>query len=132
MYGEDSRKPGSYAANALLARRLIEKGVKSVQLYHRGWDQHGNLPSAIKTQCLETDQATAALIKDLKMRGLLEDTLVVWGGEFGRTSYTQGQLTEDNFGRDHHPNAFSIFMAGAGVKKGYTHGVTDDFGYNII
>ena len=132
MYGEDSRTPGTYAANALLARRMIEKGVKCVQLYHRGWDHHGNLPNAIKIQCKETDQATAALIKDLKMRGLLDDTLVVWGGEFGRTSYTQGQLTDDNYGRDHHPKAFSIFMAGAGVKPGHSYGATDDFGYNIV
>jgi len=132
MYGEDSKKPGTYAANALLARRLIEKGVKCVQLYHQGWDQHGNLPRAIKTQCEETDQPTAALIKDLKMRGLLDDTLVVWGGEFGRTSYTQGELTIDNYGRDHHPKCFTVFMAGAGVKKGFSFGATDDFGYNII
>jgi len=132
MYGEDSKKPGTYAANALLARRLIEKGVKCVQLYHQGWDQHGNLPSAIKTQCNETDQPTAALIKDLKMRGLLDETLVVWGGEFGRTSYTQGELTIDNYGRDHHPKCFTVFMAGAGVKKGFSFGATDDFGYNII
>jgi len=131
MYGEDSKKPGTYAANALLARRLIEKGVKCVQLYHQGWDHHGNLPSAIKQQCKETDQPTAALIKDLKMRGLLDDTLVVWGGEFGRTSYTQGQLTIDNYGRDHHPKCFTVFMAGAGVKKGFSFGTTDDFGYNI-
>jgi len=132
MYGEDSKKPGTYAANALLARRLIEKGVKCVQLYHQGWDHHGNLPNSIKQQCRETDQATAALIKDLKMRGLLDDTLVVWGGEFGRTSYTQGELTIDNYGRDHHPKCFSVFMAGAGVKKGFSYGKTDDFGYNII
>lgn len=131
MYGPDSRTPGTYAANALLARRLIEKGVKSVQLYHQGWDHHGNLPNAIKTQCKETDQPTAALIKDLKQRGLLEDTLVVWGGEFGRTSYTQGQLTPTNYGRDHHPRCFTIFMAGAGIKGGMTYGATDDFGYNL-
>tara|TARA_Y100000385_G_C13104834_1_gene646882 strand:- start:3851 stop:5290 length:1440 start_codon:yes stop_codon:yes gene_type:complete len=131
MYGPDSKKPGTYAANALLARRLIEKGVKSVQLYHQGWDHHGNLPNAIKVSCKETDQPTAALIKDLKQRGLLEDTLVVWGGEFGRTSYTQGQLTSDNYGRDHHPRCFTIFMAGAGVKGGFTYGATDDFGYNL-
>ena len=131
MYGPDAKKPGTYAANALLARRLLEKGVKSVQLYHQGWDQHGNLPNAIKVQCKETDQPTAALIKDLKQRGMLEDTLVVWGGEFGRTSYTQGQLTPDNYGRDHHPRCFTIFMAGAGIKAGFTYGKTDDFGYNI-
>ena len=132
MYGEDVKKPGTYAANALLARRLIESGVRCVQLYHQGWDQHGNLPNAIKTQCKETDQPTAALITDLKQRGLLEDTLVVWGGEFGRTSYTQGQLLVDNYGRDHHPKCFTIFMAGAGIKAGMTFGKTDDFGYNIV
>ncbi len=132
MYGEDAKTPGTYAANALLARRLIERGVKSVQLYHQGWDHHGNLPNAIKTQCKETDQATAALITDLKQRGLLEDTLVVWGGEFGRTSYTQGQLSPTNYGRDHHPRCFTIFMAGAGVKAGFSMGQTDDFGYNLV
>jgi len=131
MYGEDSKKPGTYAANALLARRLIERGVKCVQLYHQGWDHHGNLPNAIKGQCKETDQPTAALITDLKQRGLLEDTLVVWGGEFGRTSYTQGRLTPDNYGRDHHPKCFTVFMAGAGIKAGMTYGATDDFGYNV-
>ena len=131
MYGEDSRDPGTYAANCLLARRLAEKGVKFIQLYHQGWDQHGQLPKAIKTQCKETDQATAALIKDLKQRGMLEDTLVIWGGEFGRTCYSQGQLTADNYGRDHHPKCYTIFMAGAGVKAGLSYGLTDDFGYNI-
>ena len=131
MYGADSRKPGTYAANALLARRLAEKGVKFIQLYHQGWDQHGALPAAIKNQCKETDQATAALITDLKQRGLLEDTLVIWGGEFGRTSYSQGQLTVDNYGRDHHPKCFTMFMAGAGVKAGFSYGTTDDFGYNV-
>lgn len=131
MYGPDSKNPGSYAANCLLARRLIEKGVRFVQLYHQGWDQHGGLPGAIKTQCKETDQASAALIKDLKQRGLLEDTLVIWGGEFGRTNYSQGQLTAQNYGRDHHPRCFSIWMAGGGVKPGYSHGATDEFGYNI-
>lgn len=131
LYGEDSRQPGTFAANCLLARRLAEKGVKFIQLYHRGWDQHGNLPHDLPIQCKETDKASAALIIDLKQRGLLEDTLVIWGGEFGRTSYSQGKLTEDNYGRDHHPNGFTIFMAGAGVKKGITYGTTDDFGYNI-
>lgn len=131
MYGKDSRQPGTYAANCLLARRLVEKGVKFVQLYHRGWDQHDNLPKQIATQCKETDQASAALIMDLKQRGLLHDTLVIWGGEFGRTSYSQGRLTETNYGRDHHPKAFTLFMAGAGVKRGISYGATDDFGYNI-
>jgi uncharacterized protein (DUF1501 family) len=131
LYGPDSKKPGTYAANCLLARRLAERDVKFIQLYHQGWDQHGNLPKAISTQCQETDQATAALITDLKQRGMLDDTLVIWGGEFGRTSYSQGQLTKTNYGRDHHPRCFTIFMAGAGVKKGFTLGATDDFGYRI-
>ena len=132
MYGEDSRKPGTYAANCLLARRLAERDVKFIQLYHQGWDQHGNLPSAIKVQCKETDQPTAALIMDLKQRGLLEDTLIIWGGEFGRTNYSQGKLTTTNFGRDHHAQCYTIFMAGAGVKKGFSYGATDEFGYNVI
>ncbi|RJE72531.1 MULTISPECIES: DUF1501 domain-containing protein [Reichenbachiella] len=131
MYGPDSRDPGTYAANCLLARRLLEKDVKFVQLYHRGWDQHTHLPGGIKNQCKNTDQATAALVKDLKQRGLLEDTLVIWGGEFGRTVYSQGKLTQDNYGRDHHPRCFTMWMAGAGVKPGFTHGETDDFSYNI-
>ncbi|WP_238857798.1 DUF1501 domain-containing protein [Poritiphilus flavus] len=132
MYGEDSRKPGTFAANCLLARRLAERDVKFIQLYHQGWDQHGDLPNAIRVQCKDTDQPTAALISDLKQRGMLEDTLVIWGGEFGRTNYSQGQLTADNFGRDHHPKCFTIFMAGAGIKKGLTLGATDDFGYNVV
>lgn len=132
MYGEDSRQPGTFAANCLLARRLAERGVKFIQLYHQGWDQHGNLPSAIKNQAKETDQASAALIRDLKQRGLLDDTLVIWGGEFGRTAYSQGKLTKTNYGRDHHPKCYTLFMAGAGVKKGFSYGMTDDFGYNII
>jgi hypothetical protein len=131
MYGKDSRDPGTFAANCLLARRLLEKDVKFVQLYHQGWDQHANLPGGLRTQCQNTDQATAALIKDLKQRGLLEDTLVVWGGEFGRTVYSQGKLTKDNYGRDHHPRCFTMWMAGAGVKPGFTLGETDEFGYNI-
>ncbi len=131
-YGPDSKTPGTYAANCLLARRLIERDVKFIQLYHQGWDQHGNLPKAIAKQCKETDQPTAALIMDLKQRGLLEDTLIIWGGEFGRTNYSQGELTTTNFGRDHHPKCFTLFMAGAGVKKGLVYGATDDFGYNIV
>ncbi|UXP32033.1 DUF1501 domain-containing protein [Reichenbachiella agarivorans] len=131
MYGADSRNPGTYAANCLMARRLLEKDVKFVQLYHRGWDQHTYLPGGIKNQCKATDQATAALVKDLKQRGLLEDTLVIWGGEFGRTVYSQGKLTETNYGRDHHPRCFTMWMAGAGVKPGFTYGETDDFSYNI-
>ena len=132
MYGEDSRDPGTYAANCLMARKLLEKDVKFVQLYHQGWDQHSFCPGGVKAQCLRTDQANAALIKDLKQRGMLEDTLVVWGGEFGRTVYSQGQLTPENYGRDHHPKAFTMWMAGAGVKQGYTHGETDDFSYNVV
>lgn len=131
MYGEDSKEPGTFAANCLLARRLAERDVKFIQLYHQGWDAHGGLPNLMKRQCKETDQASAALIMDLKQRGLLEDTLVIWGGEFGRTSYSQGQITTESFGRDHHPKCFTIYMAGAGVKKGFSYGSTDDFGYNI-
>ncbi len=131
MYGPDSRDSGTYAANCLLARKLLEKDVKFVQLYHQGWDQHGGLPGSIKHQFKNTDQATAALVKDLKQRGLLEDTLVIWGGEFGRTVYSQGQLTADNYGRDHHPRCFTMWMAGAGVKPGISYGETDDFSYNI-
>ncbi|MEM9674774.1 MAG: DUF1501 domain-containing protein [Bacteroidota bacterium] len=131
MYGPDSRNPGTFAANCLLARRLIENDVKFVQLYHQGWDQHGNLPGGIKNQCRATDQASAALVKDLKQRGLLEDTLVIWGGEFGRTNYSQGKLTKTNYGRDHHPRCFTIWMAGGGVKPGFSLGETDEFGYNI-
>ena len=132
MYGEDSRDSGTYAANCLLARKLLEQDVKFVQLYHQGWDNHLFLPSSIKNQCRKTDQATAALIKDLKQRGLLEDTLVIWGGEFGRTAYSQGKLTKDNYGRDHHPRCFTMWMAGAGVKAGFSYGETDDFSYNIV
>ena len=131
LYGEDSRVPGTFAANCLLARKLAEKDVKFIQLYHQGWDQHGNLPEGLKKQCKETDQASAGLIQDLKQRGLLEDTLVIWGGEFGRTNYSQGILTETNYGRDHHPRCFTIFMTGGGIKKGITLGATDEFGYNI-
>jgi hypothetical protein len=130
-YGPDVHKPGSYAANCLLARRLAERGVRFIQLYHMGWDQHSNLPAQIRAQCRDTDQPSAALVADLKQRGLLEDTLVIWGGEFGRTVYSQGQLTETDYGRDHHPRCFSIWMAGGGIKPGLTHGETDDFSYNI-
>ncbi|MEK6476237.1 DUF1501 domain-containing protein [Catalinimonas sp. 4WD22] len=132
MYGEDARKPGTYAANCLLARRLAERDVKFVQLYHLGWDQHTDLPRELSSQCRDTDQASAALVKDLKQRGLLEDTLIVWGGEFGRTNYSQGQLTATNYGRDHHPRCFTVWLAGGGVKKGFTYGETDDFSYNIV
>jgi len=130
-YGPESRKPGTYAANCILARRLAERGVRFIQLYHRGWDQHNNLPSGIKSQCYDTDQPTAALVEDLESRGLLEDTLVVWGGEFGRTVYSQGTLTTENYGRDHHPRCFSMWLAGAGIKPGTVIGETDDFSYNI-
>ena len=131
LYGEQARVPGTYAANCLLARRLIERDVKFVQLYHQGWDQHGNLPRDISKLTKDVDQPSAALVTDLKQRGLLEDTLVIWGGEFGRTSYSQGKLTIDNYGRDHHPRCFTIWMAGAGIQSGITYGKTDDFGYNI-
>jgi len=131
MYGPDVRKPGSYAANCLLARRLAERDVPFIQLYHMGWDQHGNLPKDIQTMAKSGDQPSAALVKDLKQRGLLEDTLVIWGGEFGRTSFSQGQLTRDNYGRDHHPRCFSMWMAGGGIKPGTVYGETDDFSYNI-
>jgi hypothetical protein len=132
LYGPDVTRPGSYAANCLLARRLAERDVRFIQLFHMGWDHHGNLPGALRGQCKDTDQATTALLIDLKRRGLLEDTLVVWGGEFGRTIYSQGGLSVDNYGRDHHPRCFSMFMAGAGVKKGITFGETDEYCYNIV
>lgn len=132
MYGEDARKPGTYAANCLLARRMAERDVKFIQLYHMGWDQHNGIPDQLPLQCKDIDQASAALIKDLKQRGLLEETLVVWGGEFGRTSYCQGKLTNETYGRDHHPRCFTMWMAGAGVKAGFEYGKTDDFGYNIL
>ncbi|MEX2113384.1 MAG: DUF1501 domain-containing protein [Pirellulales bacterium] len=132
MYGPESRTPGTFAANCLLARRLCERGVRFVQLFHRGWDQHVNLPKQIGLQCRDTDQGTGALIADLKQRGLLEDTLVVWGGEFGRTVYCQGQLTADDYGRDHHPRCFTVWLAGAGIKAGTTFGQTDDHSYNIV
>jgi hypothetical protein len=132
LYGPDSRKPGTYAANCLLARRMAERGVRFVQIYKRGWDQHGDLPRDLALQCKSVDQPSAALVKDLKQRGLLEDTLVVWGGEFGRTVYCQGKLMETNYGRDHHPRCFSIWMAGGGIKPGISLGETDDFSYNVV
>lgn len=131
MYGPDSRIPGTFAANCLLARKLAEKDVRFIQLYHQGWDQHGNLPKDIQIMAKSVDQPSAALIKDLKQRGLLDDTLVVWGGEFGRTNYSQGKLTKENYGRDHHPRCFSVYMTGGGIKKGVSYGETDEFGYNI-
>jgi hypothetical protein len=132
LYGPDSRKPGTYAANCLLARRLAERNVRFIQLYHRGWDQHNDLPRDLALQCRGTDQPTAALITDLKKRGMLDDTLVVWGGEFGRTVYCQGKLTENNYGRDHHPRNFVMWLAGGGIKRGVTIGETDDFSYNTV
>jgi hypothetical protein len=131
LYGPDVRKPGTYAANCLLARRLLERDVRFIQLYHRGWDQHNDLPRDLALQCRGTDRASAALVMDLKQRGLLDDTLVVWGGEFGRTVYCQGRLTDTNYGRDHHPRCFTMWMAGGGVKKGFSYGETDDYCYNI-
>ncbi|NBV32950.1 MAG: DUF1501 domain-containing protein [Proteobacteria bacterium] len=130
-YGPEVRTPGTYAANCLLARRLAERDVRFIQLFHMGWDHHGGLPPAVRGQCSDTDQPTAALIKDLKQRGLLDDTLIVWGGEFGRTIYSQGAITETSYGRDHHPRCFTMLLAGAGLKKGLTYGATDEFCYNI-
>jgi uncharacterized protein (DUF1501 family) len=132
MYGPDVKRPGSYAANCLLARRLAERDVRFVQLFHMGWDHHGGLPNAIRGQCKDTDQATAGLIKDLKQRGLLEDTLIVWGGEFGRTIYSQGAITANDYGRDHHPRCFTMLLAGAGIKTGFTYGETDEYCYNVV
>ena len=131
-YGPNARNPGTFAANCLLARRLAERGVKFIQLYHQDWDHHSSLPTGLRSECLETDQPAAALVADLKSRGMLEDTLVVWGGEFGRTNYCQGPMTANNFGRDHHPRCFTGWMAGGGVKPGLTYGETDDYGYNVV
>ena len=132
LYGNEAREPGTFAANCLLARRLVERGVRFIQIFHRGWDQHSNLTGDLPTQCKDVDQACAALITDLKQRGLLDDTLVVWGGEFGRTIYCQGPLSRENYGRDHHPRCFTMWMAGGGVKPGTVYGHTDDFSYNIV
>jgi hypothetical protein len=131
LYGPECLVPGTYAANCLLARKLSENGVRFVQLYHQGWDQHSNLPKEMAGQAKDVDQASAALVTDLKQRGLLDETLVIWGGEFGRTNYSQGKLLKDNYGRDHHPRCFCIWMAGGGIKPGMVYGETDDFGYNI-
>ena len=131
-YGSQCEQPGTFARHCLLARRMVERGVRFVQLYHRGWDQHYNLPSDLRLQCQDVDQPVAALIRDLKQRGLLEDTLVVWGGEFGRTTYSQGKLTTSNYGRDHHGRCFTIWLAGGGVRPGIIHGETDDFCYNVV
>ncbi len=132
LYGEDARKPGTFAANALLARRLAERGVRFIQLYHRDWDHHGGLPANLPKRCKDVDQASAGLVEDLRQRGLLDDTLVVWGGEFGRTVYCQGRLTATDYGRDHHGRCFTVWMAGGGVKPGMSYGETDDYGYNIV
>lgn len=132
LYGTDAKEPGTFAANCLLARRLAQRGVKFIQIFHRGWDQHGNLTGDLPSQCKDVDQACAGLIKDLKRLGMLDDTLVVWGGEFGRTIYCQGTLSRENYGRDHHPRAFTRWMAGGGVKPGVVYGHTDDYGYNIV
>lgn len=131
LYGPDVQKSGSYAYNCLMARRLAERNVRCIQIFHRGWDHHGGLPGAIRKECAETDQPSAALVTDLKQRGLLDDTLVVWGGEFGRTNYSQGTLRADDYGRDHHPRCFTLWMAGGGVKPGLSYGSTDEFGYNV-
>jgi Protein of unknown function (DUF1501) len=132
LYGPDAKVPGTFAHSALLARRLVERGVRMVQILHRGWDTHGNLPRQLANQCRDTDQATAALVLDLKQRGMLDETLVVCGGEFGRTVYSQGTLTKDDYGRDHHPRNFCVWLAGGGIKRGYVHGETDDFSYNVV
>ncbi len=131
-YGPEVNKVGKYAYNCLLARRLAERGVRFIQLFHRGWDAHGGAPNNVKRQSKDTDQPTAALIADLKQRGMLEDSLVVWGGEFGRTVYCQGKLTRQNYGRDHHPNCFTYWLAGGGVKRGFTYGRTDDYSVNVV
>jgi uncharacterized protein (DUF1501 family) len=131
LYGGEARQPGTFAANCLLARRLAERDVRFIQLYHPGWDHHGGLPNGIRRQCKDVDQACFALITDLKNRGLLEETLVVWGGEFGRTNYSQGKLTATDYGRDHHPRCFTVWLAGGGVQRGLTYGATDEFGYNV-
>ncbi len=132
LYGEDARKPGTFANTALLARRLVERGVRFVQVYHNNWDHHGNLGGRMPSQCKDVDQACAGLLRDLERRGMLDDTLVLWGGEFGRTIYSQGGLTKDNYGRDHHPRCFTMWMAGGGARRGAIHGETDDFSYNIV
>ena len=132
MYGPQATQVGKYAYNCLLARRLAERGVRFIQLYHRGWDAHGNAPNSVKSQCRDTDQATTALLLDLKQRGMLDETLVIWGGEFGRTVYCQGKLTPKNYGRDHHPNCFTYWLAGGGVRPGFTYGKTDDYSVNVV
>jgi len=132
LYGPDTKKPGTFAYNCLLARRMAERDVRCIQIFHRGWDHHGDLPRDLPLQCRDIDQPAAALITDLKQRGMLDDTLIVWGGEFGRTIYCQGGLSRDNYGRDHHPRCFTMWMAGGGIKGGLVHGETDEFSYNIV
>ena len=132
LYGPDVTKPGTFANSCLMARRMAERGVRFTQIFHRGWDQHGTLPKDLPNQCRDVDQPSAGLLTDLRQRGMLDDTLVVWGGEFGRTVYCQGNLTKTNYGRDHHPKCFSIWMAGGGIQGGVVHGETDEFSYNII
>ena len=132
LYGDSAKTPGSFAANCLLARRLVERGVRFVQLYHRDWDHHTSIENRLRKKCLETDQASAALVQDLRQRGLLDDTLVIWGGEFGRTVYCQGELDSPDYGRDHHPRCFSIWLAGGGTRGGFVHGKTDDYSYNVV
>jgi uncharacterized protein (DUF1501 family) len=132
LYGEEARKPGSFGYTCLLARRLVERGVRFVQIYHNNWDHHSNLGGRMPSQCRDVDQPIAGLIHDLKQRGLFEDTLIIWGGEFGRTIYSQGGLTHDNYGRDHHPRCFTMWMAGGGTKGGVVYGQTDEFSYNIV
>ena len=132
LYGPDVRKQGRYAYNCLIARRLAERGVRFIQLFHQGWDSHNNAPTQIKKQCQDTDQATAALLQDLKQRGMLEDTLVIWGGEFGRTIYCQGKLAANSYGRDHHPSCFTMWMAGGGIRGGMNYGRTDDYSVNVV
>jgi uncharacterized protein (DUF1501 family) len=132
LYGPEAKQPGTFAANCLLARRMAERNVRFIQLYHPGWDHHGGLPNGIRNQTKDVDRACYGLVQDLKQRGMLEDTLVVWGGEFGRTNYSQGKLTATDYGRDHHPRCFSMWMAGAGIKPGVSYGGTDEFGYNVV
>ena len=132
LYGEDARKPGTFANSALMARRLVERGVRFVQVYHNNWDHHGNVAGRMPSQCKDVDQACGGLITDLAQRGMLDDTLVIWGGEFGRTVYSQGGVAKDNYGRDHHPRCFTMWMAGGGTRAGHIHGETDDFSYNIV
>jgi arylsulfatase A-like enzyme len=132
LYGDDAKKPGTFARNCLLARRLAERGVRFIQLYHRGWDHHGDLAGRLPVLARDTDQPSAALLLDLKQRGMLDDTLVVWGGEFGRTVYAQGGAGHENYGRDHHGRAFSLWMAGGGIRAGLAFGATDDFGFNVV